>query len=73
MSYHDLEVVLGPVEQLDVKEGLDDHKRRGSRDYQAWWIDSPEARYRDFLRNLQPKVPSAFFYPWLHILIQKDA
>ena len=72
-SYHDIEVVLGPITGIDVKEGLDDHLRQMDRGYDDWWKTSHEASYRAFLRKLEPEVPGAFFYPWLHVILQKQS
>ena len=70
-SYHDIEVVLGPISGLDVKEGLDDHLRQTDREYDNWWNASHEADYRNLLRRFEPEVPGAFFYPWLHVIMQR--
>jgi 2-polyprenyl-3-methyl-5-hydroxy-6-metoxy-1,4-benzoquinol methylase len=70
-SYHDIEVVLGPISGLDVLEGAEDYRRSMDIDLDRWWSDSDEGRYRGLLMKFAPHIPSAFFYPWLDILIRK--
>lgn len=70
-SYHDIEIVLGPIKTLDVREGLADFRRIGNEDLEGWWELSTEGQFRKLLMSFEPRVPSAFFYPWLDILIRK--
>lgn len=70
-SYHDIEIVLGPVEALDVREGLADFRRIDNEDLDGWWEHSQEGQFRKLLLAFEPRVPSAFFYPWLDVLIRK--
>ena len=70
-SYHEIEIAIGPVRNLDVKEGVMDYRRANEPDLERWWQHSVDGQYYRMLKTLQPKLQNAFCYPWFEILIQK--
>lgn len=72
-SYHDIEIALGRVRHLDVKEGLVDYLRAKDEGLDRWWDGSRDGQYRKLLMSFEPRVQGAFFYPWLEILIRRPA
>ncbi|WP_274628990.1 class I SAM-dependent methyltransferase [Arvimicrobium flavum] len=70
-SYHEIELAAGPIAELVVLEGMDDFRRRADPVLDDYWRHSADGRYRDALMAVAPHVPSAFFYPWMNILIRK--
>jgi S-adenosylmethionine-dependent methyltransferase len=70
-SYHEIEIAIGPVDQLNVRDGMDDFRRRQQPDLDDYWERSSDAIYRNAIRAVEPRLQSAFFYPWLNVLIQK--
>ncbi len=70
-SYHDLEVIIGPLDNLNFAEGLMDFRRRQDANLEAWWQSSKEARYRDLIMSLEPNKPGCFFYPWFDIIFSR--
>lgn len=70
-SFHEIEIAIGPISQLNIRDGMDDYARRKNADLADYWNNSADGRYRDAIMAVSPGVQSAFFYPWLNILIQK--
>lgn len=70
-SYHELEIAIAPLKELQVRPALTDYRRSVDHKINKWWQSSTDAKYRELLQAIEPSVPSAFFYPWLDVLIHK--
>jgi S-adenosylmethionine-dependent methyltransferase len=70
-SYHDIEVALGPIANIEILEGSQDYMRSIDEDLDRWWSHSDEGKYRQLLMKFAPNIPSAFFYPWMEVLMRK--
>ena len=72
MSYHELQLALPAFWPLQVVSSLSAYRRRRSLLRRAHWLIA-ERRFEAMLAKASPPgVPSAFFGPYLNVVIQKD-
>jgi len=68
VSYHEFEVAIGPVADLEVSEALAKFVRRRS----LRRLRRDERRFQCLLQNQVPHVPAAFFEEFLDLLIRRQ-
>jgi S-adenosylmethionine-dependent methyltransferase len=71
MSYHEVELALGPLEHLHIVSSLGGFLKKRDFIYKMAVNYSTNGRYGAFLRRLYPNVHEGFFDPFLDIVIQK--
>lgn len=71
MSYHELEVAIGPVAQLEVVSSLALFLRRGSVLRRAAWLLSERRQYERWLRRHGPPIHRGFYQEILDLVIRK--
>jgi hypothetical protein len=72
MSYHELQLALPAFWPLQVVSSLSAYRRRRSLLRRAYWLVA-ERRFEVMLAKASPPgIASAFFGPYLNVVIQKD-
>lgn len=71
VSYHELEVAIGPVAELEVVSALALFLREGNPLRRAAWLCSEGRRYERFLRRHGPPIHRGFFQEILDLVIRK--
>lgn len=71
MSYHELELALGPLDNLTVLSSLKTYLKKRDILYRLLTSRSRNERYAIFLKGLYPSIHEAFFCPFLDLIIQK--
>jgi S-adenosylmethionine-dependent methyltransferase len=72
VSFHEFELALGPLAELNVVSSLERFQRR--RDKALWlrWRLSWAYRYESLLAAISPAVPRAFLQPELNLVLRKE-
>lgn len=71
VSFHELELVMGRLQELQIAGWLDWEKETKSWLERLRNIASADSRYRRFLRQAAPSVHEAFLQPRLDVVIRK--
>jgi len=71
VSFHDLDLAIAPVGELEVLVGKDEFLRGRNPRLAAEWRQSDAATYCALLRHLLPSVPAAFFEKSIEVIIRK--
>lgn len=71
LSYHEFELAIKPVDQLNVVSSRDIFYRKRMFSFLKWRI-SIHYRYEYFLHKLRPNIHRGFFQPDLELIIKKD-
>ncbi len=71
VSFHEFDLALGPVEQLDVVSSLESYMRARRLLRRVRRACSRQGRYSRFIRSLQPNLHPGFFEPYLDLIIRK--
>ena len=68
VSYHEFELALAPVPQLEIVSSL----RAPQSAWRGWRQRlSPDRRYESLLARLTPQIPRAFLGPQLDLILRK--
>jgi 2-polyprenyl-3-methyl-5-hydroxy-6-metoxy-1,4-benzoquinol methylase len=71
VSFHEFELAIRPLAQLDVVSDWSGLLREMDPAYAAWWRESVEGAYEQLLARIAPNVPQGFLQPWLNLVIRK--
>ncbi len=71
VSYHDIELALGPVSDLDFMVDRQTFQMRQNPLRWLYYRRSSNRRYADLLRRQRPDLPFGLFMPYLNIAIRK--
>lgn len=71
VSFHEFELFMAPVRELDVVSCLHTYLRARNPREQQEWIDSGNASYAAHLHRACPNLPAAFLEPSLDLAIRK--
>ena len=71
LSYHEFEMSMGPLDELEVVSSLGTYSRglRLLRSVQR--RITVKGRFQALLSSLCPEVPPAFLEPWLNLILRK--
>ena len=71
VSFHDLDLAIAPVGELQVLVGKDAFLRTQNPRLAAEWAQSEDGIYSALLHRLQPGVPAPFFERSIEVIIRK--
>ena len=71
VSYHEIELAIGPLDELQVVGGLAEFRRRRNLTRRALWRLTARGRYESLLRKLNPRVPPPFLHSSLDLVLRK--
>ena len=71
VSYHDYELAIAPLEELQVCSCMQTERRRSSVIRRLVHEASRAGRYIRFLNGVRPGLPAAFLEPFLYFTLQK--
>jgi len=72
VSFHDIELALGPIQDLDFKLDLQSFQLEQNLLRWLHYRQSRKRRYAKMLRQQRPDLPFGFFMPYLNIAIRKQ-
>jgi ubiquinone/menaquinone biosynthesis C-methylase UbiE len=73
VSYHDIELALGPIGDLDFLVDRQSFQMRQNLLRWLYYRQSINRRYANILRRQRPDLPLGLFMPYLNIAIRKKA
>jgi 2-polyprenyl-3-methyl-5-hydroxy-6-metoxy-1,4-benzoquinol methylase len=71
VSYHDIEMALGPIEELDFVADRQSFQMKQNPLRRLYYYQSSDRRYANMLRRQRPDLPLGLFMPYLNIAIRK--
>lgn len=71
MSYHEFELVMGPVADIKVVNSMLGYHAQQNKAYGACRSLSPDASWARVLRRAKPDAHAAFFEAYLNLIIEK--
>lgn len=71
VSFHEFELAIGPVSDLDLAACLQLDRRRRNPLRAAGWRVSRAGRFEALIAAAAPGVPRAFFQPFLYLTLRK--
>ncbi len=72
VSYHDIELALGPACDLDFAVDRQTFQMRQNPLQWLYYRRSSNRRYADLLRRQRPDLPFGLFMPYLNVAIRKS-
>ncbi|BAW30196.1 MAG: class I SAM-dependent methyltransferase [Methanosarcina flavescens] len=74
VSYHELELTMGPIESLDIISNLSDFGIYGKCQYIYELLASKglNRKYEKILKKIMPNINPAFTKPYLNLMIRKN-
>jgi 2-polyprenyl-3-methyl-5-hydroxy-6-metoxy-1,4-benzoquinol methylase len=72
VSFHEFELTMKPVGQLNVISSLSAFHRKPNRFWKRAGKHSIEDRYISFLSEIAPQLHEGFYQPSLNLIIEKD-
>jgi hypothetical protein len=73
VSYHDIELALGPLSDLGFMTDRQTFQVRQNPLRWLYYRQSTNRRYASLLRRQCPELPSGLFMPYLNVAIRKKA
>jgi SAM-dependent methyltransferase len=73
VSFHDIELALGPISGLDFMVDRQTYQMKQNRLRWLYYRRSSNRRYANLLRRQCPDLPFGLFMPYLNIAIRKNA
>jgi len=70
-SFHEIELAIAPVNQLQILAGKDEFLRGRHAAYMEYWTASDARAYSELMGRMYPGVPAPFFERSLEIIIRK--
>lgn len=71
VSYHDIELALGPIQDLDFMVDRQSFQRGQNPLRWLYYQQSDRRRYANMLRRQRPDLPLGLFMPYLDVAIRK--
>ena len=71
VSYHEFELAIAPIENLEVVSGLAQFERSRDPTLRWRWRYSREGRYARMLSKIEPRLHAAFFEPQLNVIVRR--
>jgi len=71
MSYHELELALGPLQDLKIVSSLAAYLKKRDLVYRTIHKLTNNGRYSAFFRKFYPQINAGFFDPYLDLIIEK--
>jgi len=71
VSYHDIELALGPISELDFMVDRRSFQRKQNPLRWLYYRQSTDRRYANLLRRQCPELPFGLFMPYLDVAIRK--
>ena len=72
ISYHEFELTMKPIEQLNIVSSMQLHYRKINIFRRITWIVSFARRYEQLLKHINPSVHAGFYQSSLNLIIRKD-
>ncbi|ORW34563.1 class I SAM-dependent methyltransferase [Mycobacterium palustre] len=73
VSYHDIELALGPVTGLEFLADRQSFQMKQNPLRRLYYLQSSNRRYANLLRRQRPDLPFGLFTPYLNVAIRKAA
>nr|WP_295923779.1 class I SAM-dependent methyltransferase [uncultured Dyadobacter sp.] len=71
MSYHEFELAIGPLSELNIVGSLTGFLKKRDIVYRLASRYSSNGRYKSFLKRLNPNIHECFYDPFLDLIIRK--
>lgn len=71
MSYHEFELAIGPLSDLNIVSSLTGFLKKRDVIYRLASRYSSNSRYKSFLKQFNPHIHECFYDPFLDLIIQK--
>ncbi|MBU1011363.1 MAG: class I SAM-dependent methyltransferase [Bacteroidetes bacterium] len=72
ISFHDIEVALKPLNELNIISGLTLYYRKNNFIFNIMHRFSANGKYESFFKKLYPEIHPCFFEPYLNLIIRKN-